>query len=162
MAEAFGIAAGLAGFVSLTLQVSKGLTTLHDIRNSVNKAPEELSLLLSELTFLWNLMQKVSDNKSDDTDFVIKACYESCELVVNGLKELDARLAIEPTENRKQRLRKFLALRHWKEDVEVLHRHISNAKGNFILYVNFEQEFNSLTSLSGHFSFTMELSCLTT
>jgi hypothetical protein len=109
------------------------VNTLHGIRNSIDKPPDDLALLLSDLILLSNLMQKVSENISDDDDFVLQACYTRCELVVKGVNELEAKINIEATSSRKERLLKVLELRNWKEDVIILRGNISAAKENFIL-----------------------------
>jgi hypothetical protein len=133
MAEVFGIAAGAAGFVPLLLQVINGIDTLRDISNRADKAPAELSSLMTELTFLKRLIKEVIYKTPRDDDFVLQLCHASCEHVVRGLEKLKKILPTELEGTGKQKVLKIFAFRHWKEDVEALQRSIQGAKINLIL-----------------------------
>ena len=133
MAEAFGIAAGAAGFVSLLMAVISGIETLRDISNRADKAPAELASLVSELTCLTSLMEEILAKAPRNHDSVLQLCHASCEDVVRGLEKLQKRVRTELGGTGKQRVRKIFAFRRWKEDVEVLQRSIQGAKINLIL-----------------------------
>ena len=133
MAEVFGIAAGAAGFVSLLVQIIGGIDTLRDISNRAVKAPAELSSLMNELICLQRLMKEVIDKPPHKDDCVLQMCHATCEDVVRGLEKLKKRLPSKSEGMAKQKVLKIFALRHWKEDVEVLQRSIQGAKINLIL-----------------------------
>ena len=133
MAEVFGIAAGVAGFVSLLIQVISGIDTLRDISHRVDKAPAELASLMIELTCLKCLVEELIGKASRNDDFVLQVCHASCEQVVRCLEKLKKKVPSESKGTGQQKLLKMFAFRHWKEDVEVLQRSIQGAKINLIL-----------------------------
>ena len=133
MAELFGVAAGAAGFVSFLAKIISGIDTLREISKRVEKAPDELSTLMVELTCLQRLIKEVIDKDPSNTDFMLHLCYASCERVVRGLEKLKKRVPIEWEGTGKQKVLKIFSFRHWKEDVEDLQRSIQDAKMNLIL-----------------------------
>lgn len=133
MAEAFGIAAGAAGFVSLLMAVISGIETLRDISNRADEAPAELASLLNELTCLTSLMKEIRAKALHNHDSVLQLCHESCEDVVRGLEKLQKRVPTELGGTRKRRGLKTFTFWRWKEDVKVLQRSIQGAKINLIL-----------------------------
>jgi hypothetical protein len=133
MAEVFGIAAGVAGFGSVLIQVISGIDTLRDISSRADKAPAELASLTIELTCLKRLMEEVRDKALCNDDFLLQLCHASCEHVVRSLEKLMKRVPTESEGTGKQKVLKIFAFRHWKEDVEDLQRSIQGAKINLIL-----------------------------
>jgi hypothetical protein len=133
MAEVFGIAASVAGFVSLLIQVASGIDTLRDISNRADKAPAELASLTIELTFLKRLMEEVIEKALCNDDSVLQLCHTSCEHVVRSLEKLKKKVPTESEGTGKQKVLNIFAFRHWKEDVEDLQRIIQGAKINLIL-----------------------------
>lgn len=61
MAEAFGIAAGAVGFVSLLGQITSGINKLRDITSSAEAAPDDMQSVMRELDFLVHVMQEAND-----------------------------------------------------------------------------------------------------
>ncbi|TVY80659.1 hypothetical protein LSUE1_G007086 [Lachnellula suecica] len=133
MAEIFGIAAGVAGFVSLLTQIISGIDTLREINAHANKAPAELSALLSELTVLKSLIDEVINRAPPNDDWYLQLCRSSIETVVIGLEKLKKRMNAWNQGTRKLKARKIFAFRHWKEDVEVLQRDIQVVKLDLLL-----------------------------
>ncbi|KAI5459509.1 hypothetical protein BGZ63DRAFT_465004 [Mariannaea sp. PMI_226] len=121
MAEAFGIAAGAVGFVSLLVQVTSGINKLRDITNSEDAAPAELDSLMRELDFLVHVMREANDKAPSQND-------ANCDQVVRDLEVLNKVLATGSKRNVKGKVFGILAFRHWKGNVEVLHRNIQAAK----------------------------------
>ncbi|KAH6974327.1 hypothetical protein BKA56DRAFT_645492 [Ilyonectria sp. MPI-CAGE-AT-0026] len=118
MAEAFGIAAGAVGFVSLLIQVTSGINKLRDITNSADVAPAELDSLMHELDFLVNVMREANARAPSQNDVILQHCQANCDQVVRDLEG---------------KVFGILAFRHWKGNVEVLHRSIQAAKLNLIM-----------------------------
>jgi hypothetical protein len=133
MAEAFGVAAGAAGFISLSIQIGKGIDAVRDIFNCLDKTPDELGQLLHELGLLSTLLQEATTRNTDDADFVLVACRDSCQIILNSMNALEERLALGSVRGRKAKAQKLIALKHWKEEVEGLKRDIMKAKVNFLL-----------------------------
>ncbi len=133
MAEAFGIAAGVAGLVSLLGQIISGIDTLRDINDRADKAEAELDSLVSELTFLKRFMEEVIVQANRTDDFVIQLCNASCKQVARGLDKLTKRFPTEVEGKGKQNLPKIFVFRRWKEDVEALQKIVQEAKINLIL-----------------------------
>lgn len=133
MAEALGIAAGAVGFVSLLIQVTSGIDRLRDITNSADAAPAELDSLMRELDFLVRVMREANDKAPSQNDIILHHCQASCDQVVRDLEVLNKMLATGSKRNVKGKVFGILAFRHWKGNVEVLHRNIQAAKLNLIM-----------------------------
>ncbi|KAK7402561.1 hypothetical protein QQX98_011699 [Neonectria punicea] len=133
MAELFGVAAGVAGFVSLLTQIMGGIETLREIRSHAERAPAELDNLTSELAFLAHLMREVIAKAADKDDIVHRHCQSSCDQVVRGLAKLKSKLSTELKASGRQKILRLLALKHWKQDIEDLQSSIQGAKINLIL-----------------------------
>ncbi|KAH7007456.1 hypothetical protein EDB80DRAFT_457730 [Ilyonectria destructans] len=136
MAEAFGIGAGAVGFVSLLIQVTSGINKLRDIANSADAAPAELDSLMRELDFLVHVMREANDKAPSQNDVILQHCQANCDQVVRDLEVLNKMLATGSKRNVKGKVFAILAFRHWKGNVEVLHRNIQAAKLNLIMLVN--------------------------
>ncbi|WJG35726.1 uncharacterized protein FOBCDRAFT_186319, partial [Fusarium oxysporum Fo47] len=136
MAEAFGIAAGAVGFVSLLVQVTSGINKLRDITNSADAAPAEINSLMRELDFLVHVMREANDKAPSQKDLILQHCQTNCDQVVRDLEVLNKMLATGSKRNVKVKVFGILAFRHWKGNVEVLHRNIQAAKLSLIMLVN--------------------------
>ena len=128
MAEALGIAAGAAGFVSLLIPIISGIDTLRDIIKRAGKAPAELSSLMLELTCLEHIVDVVKDKIPRIDDNMLQLCNANFEDIVEGLEKLKKKLPAESEGMGKQKVLRIFALRHWKEDVEALQQTIQRAK----------------------------------
>ncbi|KAK7460241.1 hypothetical protein Landi51_00489 [Colletotrichum acutatum] len=132
MAELFGVAAGVAGFMSLLVQISEGVSKLRIIRDCAGKAAADISTLIRELDLLTHVMQDVIVHASDRDDSVLQHCQADCDQVVRELKSLIARIP-PPSRSTKANALKLLAFRDWIEHVTALQRSIQGAKINLIL-----------------------------
>ncbi|KAK1999868.1 ankyrin [Colletotrichum falcatum] len=129
----FGVASGVAGFVSLLIQIGSGINKLRDILKNAEQAPAELKQLLRELVFLQHLMEGA---KGMSRDPAFEHCEASCSLFVQGLERLYRKLLVDSEKAKGPKMVKtLLAFRHWKKDVEDLLRDIQAAKINLILFV---------------------------
>lgn len=135
MAEAFGIAAGVAGFVSLLVQINSGIETLHDIRKQKYEAPKELQSLTQELQFLADIMQRVIQSTPSHDASALQHCQTSCDEVIVLLSSLEKKFFATSKEHGPRKF-KILAFRQWKEAVDNLHRGIQAAKINLTLSVS--------------------------
>lgn len=135
MAEALGIAAGVAGFISLLVQINSGIETLRDIRKQVDGAPSELGSLTQELQFLADIMQRVIQSTPSRDASALQHCQTSCDEVVILLNSLKKKFLDASQEHGPRRIIKILAFRQWKEAVDDLHRGIQAAKINLTLSV---------------------------
>ncbi|KAK1976778.1 hypothetical protein LZ30DRAFT_602800 [Colletotrichum cereale] len=127
----FGVAAGVAGFVSLLIQITSGINKLRDILKNAEQAPAELEQLLRELMFLQHLMDGA---KGLSHDPALEHCEASCGLFVHGLERLIQKLPMDSEKGKGPNMVKtLLVFRHWKKDVEDLLRNIQAAKINLIL-----------------------------
>ncbi|KAH7118575.1 hypothetical protein B0J13DRAFT_458317 [Dactylonectria estremocensis] len=133
MAEALGIAAGVAGFISLLVQINSGIETLRDIRKQVDGAPSELGSLTQELQFLADIMQRVIQSTPSRDASALQHCQTSCDEVVILLNSLKKKFLDASQEHGPRRIIKILAFRQWKEAVDDLHRGIQAAKINLTL-----------------------------
>jgi hypothetical protein len=133
MAEAFGIAAGAVGFVSLLIQVTSGIDKLRNITNSAKAAPAELDSLMRELDFLVHVMREANHKGHSQKDVILQHCQASCDQVVRDLEVLNKVLETGSKSNVKGKVFEILNFRHWKGNVEVLHRNIQAAKLSLIL-----------------------------
>ncbi|KAH7130999.1 hypothetical protein EDB81DRAFT_905786, partial [Dactylonectria macrodidyma] len=133
MAEAFGIAAGVAGFVSLFVQINSGIETLRDIRKQKDGAPKELQSLTQELQFLADIMQRVIQSTPSHDASALQHCQTSCDEVVVLLSSLEKKFFATSKEHGPKKFIKILAFRQWKEAVDNLHRCIQAAKINLTL-----------------------------
>ncbi|KDN67256.1 hypothetical protein CSUB01_10268 [Colletotrichum sublineola] len=125
------VASGVAGFVSLLIQIASGINKLRDILKNAEQAPAELEQLLRELVFLQHLMEGA---KGLSRDPAFEHCEASCGLFVQGLERLYQKLLIDSEKVKGPKMVKtVLAFRHWKKDVEELFRNIQAAKINLIL-----------------------------
>ncbi|KAK2036714.1 ankyrin [Colletotrichum somersetense] len=127
----FGVASGIAGFASLLIQISAGIKKLRDILKNAEHAPKELEQLLSDLGFLQRLMEQA---KGLSRDPAVKHCEATCGLFVQGLERLYQKLLTDSEKVKGPKMVKtLLAFRHWKKDVEDLHRLLQAAKINLNL-----------------------------
>ncbi|EFQ25667.1 uncharacterized protein GLRG_00811 [Colletotrichum graminicola M1.001] len=127
----FGVASGVAGFVSLLIQIASGINKLRDILKNAEQAPAELEQLLSDLVFLQHLMEGA---KGLSRDPALEHCEATCSLLVQGLERLYQKLLMDCEKVKGPKMMKtLLAFRHWKKDVEDLLRNIQAAKINLIL-----------------------------
>lgn len=124
MAEAFGVAAGAAGFISLGIEISKGIDTLRQLAKDVDNAPDVLVSLTEKLQFLVLLLHRVDDKKGDP---IMTLPQKSCAGVVSELLKLKQRYAIVMNESKHRGRPHRLEFRHWREDVEDLQRRIQEA-----------------------------------
>ncbi|KUJ08813.1 uncharacterized protein LY89DRAFT_599289, partial [Mollisia scopiformis] len=60
MAEAFGIAAGVIGVVSLSIQLADGVQKACDFCESIEDGPEDIERISAELRLLSNCLQLIS------------------------------------------------------------------------------------------------------
>ncbi|KAL0765258.1 hypothetical protein CaCOL14_012007 [Colletotrichum acutatum] len=146
MAELFGVAAGVAGFMSLLVQISEGVSKLRIIRDCAGKAAADISTLIRELDLLTHVMQDVIVHASDRDDSVLQHCQADCDQVVRELKSLIARIP-PPSRSTKANALKLLAFRDWIEHVTALQRSIQGAKINLILITTYRNS-NQLRELT--------------
>ncbi|EXF73448.1 hypothetical protein CFIO01_09569 [Colletotrichum fioriniae PJ7] len=147
MAELFGVAAGVAGFVSLSVQIGEGVNKLRTIRDSAGKAATDISNLIRELDLLAYVMQDVIACASSRNDSVIQHCQADCDQVVRDLKSLIAKLPPTSRSTTKANALKFIAFRDWTETVTALQRSIQGAKINLILNSNQLKELTLISQL---------------
>lgn len=133
MAELFGVAAGVAGFVSLLTQIMGGIETLREIRNHAERAPAELDNLTNELQFLAGLMRGAIEKAAMRDDAIHQHCQSSCDHVVRGLSELKDKLSSELKRSGRQKIMRVFSLKHWKQDIEDIQSSIQGAKINLML-----------------------------
>lgn len=129
MAEIVGIVLGLA---PLLVQISSGINKLHDIRQNVKEAHNEVDFLLSELKFMVCLMQSV-DGATYCEEQALAHCQRSCSRVRESLERLITRI-IERPKMGGTSVSKLWIFRHLKEDLVALQREIDSAKINLSLY----------------------------
>ncbi|KAG4269225.1 hypothetical protein FPRO04_12100 [Fusarium proliferatum] len=133
MAEAFGIAAGAVGFVSLLVQITSGINKLRAITNSAEGAPVEIQSVMRELDFLVHVMQEANDKAPSKIDPVVQHCQTNCDQVVKDLEDLNKILEAGSKGSARGKVSRIVAFRHWKEKVENLERDIQGAKLNLIM-----------------------------
>lgn len=117
MAEIVGIVLGLA---PLLVQISSGINKLHDIRQNIKEAHNELDFLLSELNFMVCLMQSVDDVTYRDEQ-ALAHCQRSCNRVRHSLERLITRILERPKMGGTS-VSKLWILRHLKEDLVAVQR----------------------------------------
>jgi hypothetical protein len=124
MAEAFGVAAGAAGFISLGIEISKDVETLRQLAKDVHNAPDVLVSLTEKLQFLVLLLHRVDDKKEDP---IMILPQKSCADVVSQLLKPKERYATIVNRSKHRGRPHRLEFRHWREDVEGLQRQIQEA-----------------------------------
>lgn len=132
MAETLGL---LVGFVPLIREFTAGINKLRNIRKSAENAPAELDALMRELECLGYLMQEANDKAPRIEEAVLQPCQASCDRVVKDLDALIQKLPTAPKIDKKAKVARLFAFRHWKEDVKALQLSIDGAKISLILYV---------------------------
>jgi hypothetical protein len=133
MAEAFGIAAGAVGFVSLLGQVNSGINKLRAIIHSAETAPDEIQSVARELEFLFHFMQEAHDKTPAKIDPVLQHCQTNCDQIVKDLDDLNKILEAGSKANARGKVSRIVAFRDWKDKVENLERSIQGAKLNLIM-----------------------------
>lgn len=128
MAEIVGIVLGLA---PLLVQISSGINKLHNIRQNIKEAHNEVDFLLSELKFMVVLMQSVDDVTYRD-DQAHAHCQRSCSRVLQSLERLMTRILERPKMGGTS-VSKLWIFRNLKEDLVALQREIDSAKINLSL-----------------------------
>ncbi|KAK1701949.1 hypothetical protein BDP67DRAFT_453807 [Colletotrichum lupini] len=147
MAEFFGVAAGVAGFVSLMVQIGEGVSKLRAIHDNAGKAATDISTLIRELDLLTHVMQDIIVHASNRNDSVVQHCQADCDQVVRDLKSLIAKIPPTSKSTVKANALKFLAFRDWNENVMALQRSIQGAKINMILITTYRNS-NQLKELT--------------
>ncbi|KAF5652102.1 nacht and ankyrin domain protein [Fusarium sp. NRRL 25303] len=137
MAEAFGIAAGAVGFVSLLGQITSGINKLRDITSSAEAAPDDMQSVMRELDFLVHVMQEANDKAPLRVDPALQHCQTNCAQVVKDLDALNKILEAGSKSNAKGKVSRIVAFRHWKNNVESLRRDIQGAKLNLIMLLTY-------------------------
>jgi hypothetical protein len=82
MAEAFGIAAGVVGVVSLGAQLGDGVVKLRNLRSTYKEADSSIDALIAELENFERLVSSVEVPASTDQNFnVDEALLEDCKRI---------------------------------------------------------------------------------
>ncbi|KAK1454927.1 hypothetical protein CMEL01_03687 [Colletotrichum melonis] len=147
MAEFFGVAAGVAGFVSLMVQIGEGASKLRAIHDSAGKAATDISTLIRELDLLTYVMQDMIAQASSRNGSLVQHCQADCDQVIRDLKSLITKMPPTSKRTTKANAVKFLAFRDWKENVVALKRSIQGAKINLILISTYKNS-NQLKELA--------------
>ena len=137
MAEAFGVAAGVAGFVSLLGQFVGAANTLREIRRYAGQAPADLDDVVKDLEFLVGIMSSVAGRSHQQQDAFLQHCKTSCDRVADHLRQLEEK--ISPLRGAQQRgkrekLRILFEMRDWRDDIGNLQRSLEKAKTECLLY----------------------------
>ena len=93
MAEALGVAAGVAGFVSLLGQFVGAANTLREIRTYADKAPADLDAVVKDLEFLVGIMSSVAGRSHQQQDAFLQHCKTSCDRVADHLRQLEEKIS---------------------------------------------------------------------
>lgn len=138
MAEAFGIAAGVAGFVSLLGQFVGAANTLREIRKYAGKAPADLEAVVKDLEFLVGIMSSVAGRSYQQQDAFLQHCKTSCDLVADHLRQLEEKISplrgAQQRSKKREKLRILFEMRDWREDIGNLQRSLEKAKTECLLY----------------------------
>ncbi|KAJ2906668.1 ankyrin [Zalerion maritima] len=132
MAEAFGIAAGVAGFVSLVGELGHGIDKINELRKQVKTAPVELVELAGQVKYLQYVLTRLQESGCDDP-VVIMQCESSCRAVSRTIEHMSAKLKPPTPHSSKLKIptrSRTIELRHWKEDVQLLQWKIGQAKSD--------------------------------
>jgi hypothetical protein len=80
MAEIFGIAAGMVGFISLGVQLTESVDKLRTFRDTYKDAEADIAALISTLEWLALVIgRSPTDTKPTTTDAAQKVLLEACE-----------------------------------------------------------------------------------
>ena len=138
MAEAFGIAAGVAGFVSLLGQFVGAANTLREIRRYAGKAPDDLDAVVKDLEFLVGIMSSVAGRSHQQQDAFLQHCKTSCDRVADHLRQLEEKISplrgAQQRGKKREKLRILFEMRDWREDIGNLQRSLEKAKTECLLY----------------------------
>jgi len=93
MAEIFGIAAGMVGFLSLGLQLTESVDKLREIRHTYKDAQADIAALISTLEWLALVIgQSPTGTKPATTDSIqeklLDDCKKSCQEIRNGIVDV--------------------------------------------------------------------------
>ena len=138
MAEAFGIAAGVAGFVSLLGQFVGAANTLREIRRYAGQAPADLDDVVKDLEFLVGIMSSVAGRSHQQQDAFLQHCKTSCDRVADHLRQLEEKISplrgAQQRGKKREKLRILFEMRDWREDIGNLQRSLEKAKTECLLY----------------------------
>ena len=138
MAEAFGIAAGVAGFASLLGQFVSATNTLREIRSYAGKAPADLDAVVKDLESLVGIMSSVTGRSPQEQDAFLQHCKTSCDRVADQLRQLQEKTSplreAHQRGKKREKLRILFEMRDWREDIGNLQRNLEKAKTECLLY----------------------------
>lgn len=135
MAEAFGVAAGVVGCVSLVVDITSTVKALREIQRNADGAPKELEAVIADLEALRRVatdVQQYSQTAGSD-DFMLQQCQTICDGVASEIKGFKNDLNSIVKSHGPQKLMQAFRLRHWKDDVGKVQRSIHDAKANLDL-----------------------------
>ena len=93
MAELFGVAAGVVGFLSLGMQLGDSIVKLQEIRHTYKDAQADVEALITTLEWLASIMKKSGKATQPETDAISKQ-KEKCQDIVDCI-DRDSRLFLK-------------------------------------------------------------------
>jgi hypothetical protein len=93
MAEVFGIAAGVAGFISLGVQLTESISKLRKIRHTYKDAHADITASIKTLEWLASILkQSGTATQPANVDPLqmqpLEDCKKRCHDIINGIDEI--------------------------------------------------------------------------
>ena len=93
MAELFGVAAGVVGFLSLGMQLGDSIAKLQEIRHTYKDAQADVEALITTLEGLASIMKKSGKATQPEPDAISKQ-RQTCQGIIDSI-DRDSRLFLE-------------------------------------------------------------------
>lgn len=136
MAEAFGIAAGVAGFLSLADQLRKIIKSLDDIRAAAKEAPAKLNDLTQQVQLLVTVVEQVNvhvSNCSRDSNPIEQVVQDRCNEDILNLQQLERMLQRKLEAKLQRKMPKIVTFRYWRDDLDNLEHCIKTTESRLVL-----------------------------
>jgi hypothetical protein len=129
MAELFGVAAGVVGFLSLGMQLGDSIAKLQEIRHTYKDAQVDVETLIATLEWLASIMKKSGTATRPETDAVQKQ-KQKCQDIIDSI-DRDSRLFLKEIKE-KPRAGGWKAIRR-KKPTEGWLAKLKSAKDDLVL-----------------------------
>ncbi|KAK0753014.1 hypothetical protein B0T18DRAFT_385150 [Schizothecium vesticola] len=97
MAEALGIASGIAGFASLLIEIIKGLVVLKERAVAIKQLPETVATIEESLISLEHIRRKLETKLAQQPgdyadEALLQVCVKKCDAIARSVTALESRL----------------------------------------------------------------------
>ena len=133
MAEALGIASGIAGLASLSIEIAKSVTILRERVASFQKLPETVNRIQLTLDSLEHVRKILESHAQQPEGFQDHALLRACRDDYNAIAESLDSLQKRTVGVKKRRMFRGITDSSLLPDLESLHNLTLRALGNFSL-----------------------------